>query len=1815
MAIRNLLSCILLFCVSQYSLPGQSNYTLINNATQYTGCNCYQLTANVGNEGGGVYQNKTINLNNSFDYTFRVFLGCNGSSGADGMVFVLTNNITGIGASGGGLGYSGLPGNSVGIEFDTYQNGWDPPYNHIAIESGGSVNHPNGTLSGPVPALASQANIDDCTWHTVRIVWDVNTQTYSVYFDGSLRTSYTGNIVANFFGGNPIVNWGWSGSTGGSENQQIFCVSSTSNWVAGVNYQTCNPTVQFHDISTSNVSSIQSWAWTFGDPGSGVNNTSSLQNPTHIYPGDGSYLVTLIITDISGCADTFSRDITIDAPISLVPTLTNPLCNGGSNGDISLTPSGGFGTSAGYGGYTYSWSNAATTSSLVGVTAGTYNVTVTDGVCTTTATYNLSQPSPLSATTSHTDASCGLNNGSVTMTIHGGTTPYANASWDGIAGTTLSNIGPGTYVANFTDANGCSSLLTYRETVGSLPCGYTVSTSSTNVSCFGGSNGSVTLNVTGGVGPVSITWTNAGGTTVGTGATVINLPAGTYTYHYTDGVPTTFTGIVVVTQPGGPLTVSITTTDPTCSYLNNGTAVASVTANGMPNYSYAWSAPGQSSVPTATGLSPGTITVTVTDGSSCTATATGTVNAQPALNANVTVINDSCYHSHTGSATVTVSGGNPVYSYLWSNSAIGSTNYNIGAGTYVVTVTDHNSCTTTASGTVSEPPLLTATIADSNAACFGGATGSATVTPAGGNGGYTYIWSNATTNPTASGLTANTYYVTVTDSKRCKVIDSVNITQPAVALAVSSTHRNVACKGSATGSIALVITGGSSTYHTVTWSDGGTGTIRTNLVAGTYGYTVLDSHNCEVAGSVTITEPAQAFIITVAQVNISCFGGNNGSITLTPSGGTLPYATPLWLDGATGYSRTNLTAGTYYYADTDAHGCLDTGHVVITQPAQLMVDTISTRQVSCSGGSNGSIILSVSGGTYPYTYVWSPVSTSTDSLAINLGIGTYTAYVTDAHGCRDSITEIITQPSAILPSIVRTDSTSCFGGNNGTVTVTATGGISPYTYAIDGSGTFQSSGVFTGLAAGTHTVTVQDAHTCDSTISFIIYQPTVIVPSITYTRNVSCHGQCNGVISAAATGGTPPYTFSSDGINFSPVDSFTALCAGPYLITVKDFNGCTQTINSSISQPNVLSLSVTSTTSPSCFGGTNGQISVQASGGTTNYLYSIDFNTPQASGAFTGLSSGLHVLGVIDAHLCTDTIHVSLSQPAQLIADTISTQSISCFGGNNGAITIGVSGGSYPYTYVWPQSPGITDSLGVNLTAGQDTVFITDANGCRDTVTAVLSQPLRLAPFIVMQDSVACFGGNTGSVTVNANGGTSPYTYALDGSPTFITSGAFTGLAAGPHTVTVQDAHGCDSIFPVTIYQPAVLVPSIIYTRPASCSGTCDGAIAISATGGTLPYTYSKDGTNYSSVDSFTGLCAGHDTLYVQDDRGCIQQITDSITQPAPLTLVLADTLAPTCYSGTNGHIAVTAGGGTPVYSYTIDGGTAQAADSVTTEGAGSHTITVRDHNGCTQTLNITLGQPRKIVTDTISTLSDTCFGGTNGAITLATTGGYGPYSYSWTQIPGNTSNAASSLAAGTYTTIVTDTHGCRDTVSYTITEPAQPELTILPNDTTLSYGDTIMLSSVFGPASLGTPSAYLWSDTNATLSCTTCPNPHMTSSDSTNTYYLQVTYNNKLCTMTAKTTIIVSQLDTFAVADAFSPNGDGKNDTYYIMAKEVRSFHMDIYNRWGQTVFSTDDITQAWDGTFKGQPQPEGVYSLFFALEYGKNKVMKKTASLTLLR
>ena len=304
---NGLIAAFLYFFFLSIAFPSSAQYILNGAATQNS-CNCYTITPQQFTQSGSVWNSNKINLNNSFDYNFNVFLGCQDANGADGIVFILQPISTSLGTTGGGMGFEGISP-SIGVALDTWQNieNNDPVYDHVSIQANGVISH-GGDLAGPVQATPATTNIEDCAWHDFRIKWNAATLTLEVYFDGTLRLSYTGNLVNTYFSGDPNVYWGFTAATGGANNLQQFCTALDPAFTTVPNDAVCfGAPITFTDNSIS-FAPIQSWFWDFGDA-----TNSTQQNPSpHLYAAPGIYDVKLVIRGLDGCmSDTLHRTVTV----------------------------------------------------------------------------------------------------------------------------------------------------------------------------------------------------------------------------------------------------------------------------------------------------------------------------------------------------------------------------------------------------------------------------------------------------------------------------------------------------------------------------------------------------------------------------------------------------------------------------------------------------------------------------------------------------------------------------------------------------------------------------------------------------------------------------------------------------------------------------------------------------------------------------------------------------------------------------------------------------------------------------------------------------------------------------------------------------------------------------------------------------------------------------------------------------------------------------------------------------------------------------------------------------------------------------------------------------------------------------------------------------------------------------------------------------------------------------------------------------------------------------------------------------------------
>lgn len=1219
----------------------------------------------------------------------------------------------------------------------------------------------------------------------------------------------------------------------------------------------------FADLST-----YQTMVWDFGDGTVITNNNPTFANAnvTHTYNQPGTYNVSLTVSDVSGCTITATNTIEVRAPITLSPTSTQPLCNGGSNGSVGVTATGGFGN------FSYSWNGGAFTGGPVysGIPAGTYTVSVTDGICApATGQYTINQPTQVSASVSSTNASCGANNGTATITITGGTPPYQNVTWAGVPATNQgggsyigTGLAAGNYIANFQDANGCSALLQYSATISSLPCGYTLSSSSTNQTCAGVNNGTATVTVTGGVAPVTITWSNGG-----SGATITGLAPGTYTYNYTDGNAQNFTGSVVVAA-AVPMVAGVTTIGVSCAGAANGQALASVTSGGNSPFTYAWNGGGTG--PGKTGLSPGPVSVTITDASNCNVTASGTIGTATPLAVNMQTVYDSCFNSGKGAAIAHVTGGSWPYSYNWSNFETDSSNLGIIAGSYTVTVTDQAGCTITATANVTGAPAFSQSMQVQHILCYGDATGSIQVTPNGGTPPYSYNWSPAAPNsPSLQNAASGIYNYTVTDAYGCILFGGDTIEQPDSALTATTSHTNVTCNGANNGTITLNVAGGTPPYSFLgNPVPAGTTTIP-NLAPNTYAGNLVDANNCSVALSETITEPA-AMGVNLATVMDSCYQSGNGSAIAQVSGGTTPY-TYAWTNSATTAANLNLLAGSYTVTVTDSSGCTATATATITEGPQFSF-TQQKQDVLCNGATTGSITLSPNGGTTPYSYTWNPAATNSPNQQ-NLAAGSYQFTITDAYSCQLTGTETIIQPTALTATTSHTDVT-CHGANNGTITLNVSGGTSPYSFL--GNPVPSGSTTIPNLAPNTYAGNLVDANNCSVALSETITEPGVQTLTIATTDN-PCAGALQGTLTATYTNptGAVTYDWNPGGVLGA---NRTNVASGTYTLTATDGNNCSLTATATINEPPGVVMPV-ATTDAACFGGTGSAIA-GPSNNHPPYNYTWSGNAGGNSQTVSP-TAGTYTVSALGSDGCAETATFTINQPPQLTISETHTDNL-CFGDATGSITVTVGGGTpgTGYTYAWTQNVS-TANIASNLAAGSYTVTATDANNCTISLSASVAQPTQLSVTATFTP-VLCFGGNTGTVTAVGSGGTSPYAYMLtpDGvnfTPSAI--GQFTGQSAGTYTAIVTDDNQCTATATVTVTEPTALVYTLGATD-VSCFGSTDGKLTSTISGGTPNFTYTFSNGSQNSTGNLTGLAPGSYDVTVTDATGCTFTESATIAEP-----------------------------------------------------------------------------------------------------------------------------------------------------------------------------------------------------------------------------------------------------------------------------------------------------------------------------------------------
>ncbi len=1652
-------------------------------------------------------------------------------------------------------------------------------------------------------------------------------------------------MIDNFSANSSGWNFSWAGSTFQMAPTASFTVTPPK--VCG-----SSGTATINNTSVA----ASTYLWNFGD---GSPTSTSAAPGTHNYTAPGTYVISLTANTPAGCSDVTSQSFQV-IPNPILTTVSDTICPG-FNATISV--------SADITGGTYSWSGGAGNTASVTVspaTTSTYTVTYTSpDNCTATATATVNVLNANFTVNAGVDTTICTNQ---TIVLNGSVNPAGSYTYAWSPNGSLTNastltptaspISSTVYILTVTDVNGCS--VTDNVLVSVNGIGVPVNASVTPAIVCPGQQVILRADaIPTTCGPTvlcngnSLSDTIIGGPYVNQPGTSTQSPTLLGNFLRSGRNQMLYTAAELNTVLGGPCTIrtisffisifnsnaflqnfAIKVACTSTNALNNWegnlitvfTSAAFQPSAGVNNFNlstpFAWDGVSNLVVdicwnnPSTFGNQNNKALCANTAFNSylslfgstdmCgTATAPTVSTLRPAVRFNYCIpdINDYTilWTPNTGPNTVaipdsSVTPANPLttQSYTINVSNGGCT------GSDVVTVQVDTSRVSAGPDKSTCPgvsvPLLATVIG--------------TVLP----GPASFVWTTLsgtnvgnTQNINVSPATNTTYVVTMNGGS-CIKRDTIMVS--VTGLTVTPTVTNITCWAQNNGKIKLTHNG--TAPFSYVWSANANTLNRDSAVSlppGTYQVTVTDASGCTGTASASVTEPTQ---ITYTQVitNIYCFGGNNGQIALSTSGGTPPY-TFAWNNGLPANDTvSNLTAGAYSVTITDVNGCQRIGNLSVSSPPQLVFGAPQIKDARCFNGNDGYIIVSASGGSGGLTYNWSHNGTLHSTNATGLTAGVYNITVLDAGGCSASTSYTVSQPATGLtlnPSTVV--DVTCFGGNNGSATANPNGGVAPYVYTWNTTPA-QSTQTASGLTAQIYQVIVTDDSLCTASATVSVGQP----PQITIAGNVT-NVQCNGVSDAAinitvSNGATPvSYVWSNGALT----EDIFNIPVGTYTVDVTDNTSCTASASFTVTQPAPLVLNSPSISNVSCLGGSNGSITANGAGGTGPYNYT--WSNGGSTSTISGITAGAYYITFADANGCSVTDIYQVTEPATAVlfgAPVIID--VLCNGETTGSIVVSVTGGTGSFTYSWSHNNALNSATALNLAAGTYTVTATDANQCSVSSQYSIIEPTAITFGSQTITNVSCNGGSNGSAQVTPTGGTGTYTYAWNG---VAGSNPLASMTAGNYTVLVTDANSCTATASVVISEPAALVVQL-FPVDALCSGASNGSITATVSGGNQPYVYIWSDPLSQTTQTATQLSAGSYQVTVTDNTGCTFTTFGTVGEPGGLTLS-ATTVQVKCNGDTNGSITLSSSGGTQPFTYGIstDGVnyTYSSSPQFDNLASGNYFTTVTDANSCGLQGTAFVAAPvADIVIHTVDSTS--CYGTayTDGAIhVLGNTIQNMPYQYAVDDGNFSYSGDFFNLSAGAHTVTIQNYWECTSIFTTVVPEPLNGLADILPHDTIIQLGNSVQLFATLSPYSVSSITSYSWSPTVG-LNCLDCANPIATPFSRLTDYVVTVTYNNN-CFATASIQVTVENNLPVFIPNSFTPNGDGNNDVFQIFGQGIKTVDLKIFNRWGEKVYESSNQYAGWDGTFKGELQNPSVFAYTVRITFLDDKKIDKVGSITLVR
>jgi gliding motility-associated-like protein len=529
-------------------------------------------------------------------------------------------------------------------------------------------------------------------------------------------------------------------------------------------------------------------------------------------------------------------------------------------------------------------------------------------------------------------------------------------------------------------------------------------------------------------------------------------------------------------------------------------------------------------------------------------------------------------------------------------------------------------------------PLMPIVKEQKDPGCYGGNDGVLELETYFGKPPYSYSWSHnrALNTSRLTNLAAGTYDITITDANGEDTTVTKTLTQPAP-VGFSAIITSVQCYGDSTGAADVTVLNASGT-PTFDWSTGATTEDETDLKAGTYTLTVTDSIGCTAFGVITVDEPDPMGLVVTKDAANLCYGDSIASLTANPSGGMGLFSYQ-WNDALyqTDQTATGLGQGSYAVLVTDANGCTLSDTTVITQPDSISLDIVTTDP-TCAGLSNGSAIPTVSGGTPQYDYAWS--NGVFERFNTDIPAGDFTLTVTDGNNCIKTALVTLGEPAALVLDAITPQDASCFGYEDGSLEISASGGTGTLQYSIDGTNEFMSP-LFDSLAAGTYTIRVTDSLDCAAETTADVGQPEGMALTLSLAGDISCHGDSTASIAAAVTGGAGTLTYFWDDATAQTGDTAINLAAGDYSLQVTDSSGCMVTAGLAVTEPESIAFDTTAVVQISETNPT-GAVSLEASGGTGSFTFMmLPDSTSDATGIFDELAAGDYTFFATDVNGCT----------------------------------------------------------------------------------------------------------------------------------------------------------------------------------------------------------------------------------------------------------------------------------------------------------------------------------------------------------------------------------------------------------------------------------------------------------------------------------------------------------------------------------------------------------------------------------------------------